>query len=172
MDLRRQTSCKITKKDSNQYKLRSDCKYLKSRAYTNYLSYLENNPNAEIVQMDTVYNDGFNGPFMQTFKFLKYSFTFIIYHESKSASAMLDGILLLESILGEELVFSIVILCAVIKREALKIIVKKSDISVLNVNVNYIFKKKRNLMFRKNGIIFFRIFYESLEACDSQFAIL
>ena len=40
------------------------------------------------------------------------------------------------------------------------------------VNVNYIFKKKRNLMFRKNGIIFFRIFYESLEACDSQFAIL
>ena len=43
---------------------------------------------------------------------------------------------------------------------------------ILCVNVNYIFKKKRNLMFRKNGIIFFRIFYESLEACDSQFAIL
>ena len=41
-----------------------------------------------------------------------------------------------------------------------------------DVNVNYIFKKKRNLMFRKNGIIFFRIFDESLEACDSQFAIL
>ena len=40
------------------------------------------------------------------------------------------------------------------------------------VNVNYIFKKKRNLMFRKNVIIFFRIFDESLEACDSQFAIL
>lgn len=47
--------------------------------------------------------------------------------------------------------------------------VGKSD---MFVNVNYIFKKKRNLMFRKNGIIFFRIFYESLEACDSQFAIL
>ena len=103
MDLRRQTSRKITKKDSNQYKLRSDRKYLKSRAYTDYLSYLEDNPNAKIVQMDTVYNDVSNGPFMQTFKFLKYSFTFIIYHESKSASAMLDGILLLESILGEEL---------------------------------------------------------------------
>ena len=103
LDLRRQTSRKITKKDSNQYKLRSDRKYLKSRAYTDYLSYLEDNPNAKIVQMDTVYNDVSNDPFMQTFKFLKYSFTFIIYHESKSASAMLDGILLLESILGEEL---------------------------------------------------------------------
>ena len=103
LDLRRQTSRKITKKDSNQYKLRSDRKYLKSRAYTDYLSYIEDNPNAKIVQMDTVYNDVSNGPFMQTFKFLKYSFTFIIYHESKSASAMLDGILLLESILGEEL---------------------------------------------------------------------
>ena len=27
------------------------------------------------------------------------------------------------------------------------------------VNVNYIFNKKWNLMFRKNGIIFFRTFY-------------
>lgn len=41
-----------------------------------------------------------------------------------------------------------------------------------DVNVNYIFKKKRNLMFRKNGIIIFRTFDKSLEACDSQFAIL
>ena len=34
------------------------------------------------------------------------------------------------------------------------------------VNVNYIFKKIRNLMFRKNGIIFFRNFNESLESCS------
>ena len=47
-----------------------------------------------------------------------------------------------------------------------------SPMTGIDVNVNYIFKKKRNLMFRKNGIIFFRIFDESLEACDSQFAIL
>ena len=103
LDLRRQSSRKITKKDSNQYKQRKDRKYLKNRLYSDYLSYLEQNPNANIVQMDTVYNDVSNGPFMQTFKFIKYSFIIVIYHESKLATDMYAGILLLESILGEEL---------------------------------------------------------------------
>ena len=52
--------------------------------------------------MDTVYN-GQSGPFMQTFKFLSYSFMFIIYHEEKTAKAMVEGVDLLESILGEDL---------------------------------------------------------------------
>ena len=52
--------------------------------------------------MDTVYN-GQSGPFMQTFKFLSYSFTFIIYHEEKSAKAMVEGVDLLETILGKDL---------------------------------------------------------------------
>ena len=52
--------------------------------------------------MDTVYN-GQSGPFMQTFKFLSYSFMFIIYHEEKTAKAMVEGVDLLESILGKEL---------------------------------------------------------------------
>lgn len=52
--------------------------------------------------MDTVYN-GQSGPFMQTFKFLSYSFIFIIYHEEKSAKAMVEGVDLLETILGKEL---------------------------------------------------------------------
>ena len=37
---------------------------------------------------------------MQTFKFLSYSF---IYHEEKTAKAMVEGLDLLESILGEDL---------------------------------------------------------------------
>ena len=52
--------------------------------------------------MDTVYN-GQSGPFMQTFKFLSYSFIFIIYHEEKSAKAMVESVDPLESILGKDL---------------------------------------------------------------------
>ena len=52
--------------------------------------------------MDTVYN-GQSGPFMQTFKFLSYSFMFIIYHEEKTAKAMVEGVDLLETILGKDL---------------------------------------------------------------------
>ena len=51
--------------------------------------------------MDTVYNNSSTGPFMQTFKFL--SFMFIIYQEVKSSSAMVEGLDLLETILGKEL---------------------------------------------------------------------
>ncbi|MGN9226789.1 hypothetical protein ACTM83_10535, partial [Catenibacterium mitsuokai] len=40
---------------------------------------------------------------MQTFKFLSYSFTLIIYHEEKSAKAMVEGVDLLETILGKDL---------------------------------------------------------------------
>ena len=53
--------------------------------------------------MDTVYNNSSTGPFMQTFKFLSYSFMFIIYQEVKSSSAMVEGLDLLETILGKEL---------------------------------------------------------------------
>lgn len=100
LDLRRQTSRKLSKKDKNQYKIRKDRKYIKNRLYSDYLAYLEQNPNANVVQMDTVYNDNTNGPFLQTFKFMKYSFTFIVYHESKQSLDMYNGILFLESILG------------------------------------------------------------------------
>ena len=56
-----------------------------------------------IVQMDTVYNDGTNGPFMQTFKFLKYGFLFSVYHKSKTGEDMTHGVDLLEKILGTDL---------------------------------------------------------------------
>lgn len=103
IDLRRFPGRKpTTRKDKNVYKERKERKYLENRLYSNFLAYIEENPNTNVVEMDTVYND-VNGPFMQTFKFKAYSFMVIIYHESKTAQAMYDGILLLESILGEEL---------------------------------------------------------------------
>ena len=53
--------------------------------------------------MDTVYNDISDGPFIQTFKFLRYGFIFCVLHKEKTAVSMNNGVLLLESILGEEL---------------------------------------------------------------------
>ena len=96
LDLRRQTSRKISKKASVQYKKRVDRKFLKGREYTDYRAYIEENPNAHITQMDTVYNDITNGPFIQTFKFVKPGILFCIYHEEKTAKSMCAGIDLLE----------------------------------------------------------------------------
>ena len=104
LDLRRFAGRKPSKrKDKNVYKQRQDRKHLNGRLYKDYISYIEENPNANVVEMDTVYNNITTGPFMQTFKFKSYSFMVIIYHETKTAQDMYEGILLLESILGEEL---------------------------------------------------------------------
>ncbi len=103
LNLRRQVNRKIAKDKANLYKPRHDFSYLKGRKYENYLAYIEANPNANIVQMDTVYNDISKGPFIQTFKFLKYGFQFYVFHLEKTAEEMNNGVLLLETILGEEL---------------------------------------------------------------------
>lgn len=76
---------------------------MKGRTYNDYLQFIEEHPNVSIVQGDTVYNDISNGPFIQTFKFVNYSFLFGIYHDNKDAKAMKEGIDKLESILGEEM---------------------------------------------------------------------
>lgn len=101
IDLRVKTR-RISKKDSVKYKKREDRKFLVRRTYKDFVSYTDDHDNVSIVEMDTVYN-GQSGPFMQTFKFLSYSSMFIIYHEEKTAKAMVEGIDLLESILGEDL---------------------------------------------------------------------
>lgn len=53
--------------------------------------------------MDTVYNDETNGPFIQTFKFVNAGILFGIYHETKTAQSMKEGVDFLEAILGTEL---------------------------------------------------------------------
>ena len=103
IDLRIKVKRKPTKKKDAQLKERKDRKYLKGRTYKDFQDYIEENPYMSIVEMDTVYNDGSNGPFMQTFKFLSYSFMFIIYHEEKTSTEMVRGVDLLESILGKDL---------------------------------------------------------------------
>lgn len=103
IDLRIKTKRKITKKASNKYKKREDKKYLNGRTYDDFINYTAENKNLSVVEMDTVYNNGSTGPFMQTFKFLDYSFMFIVYQEEKTTKSMVEGVDLLEKILGEDL---------------------------------------------------------------------
>lgn len=102
MDLRRQVSRKMSKKKSKGYKKRADRKYLQGRTYKDYRIYIDENPNAFVTQMDTVYNDETTGPFIQTFKFVNSGIIFALLHDSKTAESMKQGVDLLESILGTE----------------------------------------------------------------------
>jgi len=103
MDLRRTVSRKLSKSQSQLYKKRDNREFLKGRDYKDYQAFLEANPLASIVQMDTVYNDETNGPFIQTFKFPAYSFLFAVFHTQKLAANMVNGVITLENILGHDL---------------------------------------------------------------------
>ena len=102
MDLRRQVARKISKKKSKGYKKRADHKYLQGRTYKDYSEYISENPDVFITQMDTVYNDETNGPFIQTFKFINAGVLFAIIRNDKTAESMKQGVDLLEFILGTE----------------------------------------------------------------------
>ena len=103
LDLKRKVRRKIPKNKKTQYAKRQDRSYLKGRTHLDYTNYMEENPDARIVEMDTVYNDVSSGPFIQTFKFLEYDLLICIYHESKTSEEMLKGILLLEQYLGPDI---------------------------------------------------------------------
>ena len=103
LHLKIQVRRKIRKDKKVAYKARRDRTYLKGRTKAEYDAYMKENPNTPVVQMDTVYNNVSDGPFIQTFKFLQYDFLFCIYQDIKDTAHMYNGILLLESILGKEL---------------------------------------------------------------------
>ncbi|WP_416351790.1 hypothetical protein [[Clostridium] innocuum] len=103
IDLRIKVKRKMTAKKKTIYKKRQDRKFLVGRLYTDYQSYVESEEITHILQMDTVYNDISNGPFIQTFKFIKYGLLFAVYHDTKTAADMVDGLAVLDSILGKSL---------------------------------------------------------------------
>lgn len=103
IDLRRKVSRKLPKKVSASYKKREDRTFLKGRTYDDFRNYMEQHPNAHILEMDTVYNDVSNGPFLQTFKFIGLGLLFAFYHDTKTGQDMVNGIDLLDSILGTSL---------------------------------------------------------------------
>ena len=102
MDLRRQVNRKMSRKKANTYKKREDRQYLIGRNYKDYQSYMAENPDVFVTQMDTVYNDVSNGPYIQTYKFVCRGFLFAILQNEKTASAMTEGVNRLEAILGTE----------------------------------------------------------------------
>ena len=101
--LRRQLRRKIPKKKACEYKKRADWSFLVNRKYSDYLIYISENPNINVVEMDTVYNDVSNGPFMQTFKFLNSGLLIAIYHDVKDAKSMVEGVDILEEALGTDI---------------------------------------------------------------------
>ena len=103
IDLRRKTSRRISKKLAKSYKKRKDRSFLKGRLYEDYQNYIGENPLSHVLQMDTVYNDITNGPFIQTFKFIGLGLLFGIYHDTKTAQDMVNGIQLLDDALGTTL---------------------------------------------------------------------
>lgn len=103
IDLRRKVSRKVPKKMAKNYKKRQDRSYLKGRTYDDYLAYMEEMPDSPVVQMDTVYNDVSNGPFMQTFKFVNYDLLIAVYHDTKTADDMVKGLDLINSVIGDTL---------------------------------------------------------------------
>lgn len=103
IDLRRKVGRKLSKKIVKEYKKREDRAFLKGRLYSDYQEYIALNIAAHVLQMDTVYNDVSNGPFIQTFKFLGTGLMIGIYHETKTAADMLHGIDILEEVLGREI---------------------------------------------------------------------
>lgn len=103
LDLRRQVNRKMSKKKANTYKKREDHRYLIGRNYKDYQTYMSENPNVSVTQMDTVYNDGSSGPFIQTFKFVGTGFLFGLLHDEKTALEMKKGVDRLEMILGPKI---------------------------------------------------------------------
>lgn len=101
--LKKAVSRKISKKKANTYKKRKDNSFLKGRKYSDYQAFISENPDASVVMMDTVYNSKELGPFIQTFKFVKYHFLLCLYHEVSDSASMKSGIDFLEEILGKEL---------------------------------------------------------------------
>ena len=101
--LRLKVKRKMTKEKKNLYKKREDRKYIKGRTYDDFKEYTALHPYLDVVEMDTVYNDITNGPFIQTFHFLKYDLMIGIFHKEKTAQTMYDGIKTICDLLGKEL---------------------------------------------------------------------
>ena len=105
MDLRKKSSRKISKKQSVHYKKREDKQYLEGRTYKDYIEYKRCHPDCSVVEMDTHYNDVTKGPFIQTFKFLDYGLLLGIFHTVRNNESMLQGIDVLQKVLGTQLFY-------------------------------------------------------------------
>jgi IS30 family transposase len=100
IDLRRKVSRKLPKSKIIS-KPRESRAYLKGRCFSDFELFVHNNPYKNIVEMDTVYNDISNGPFIQTFFIVKLKIFISLYHNHLSAQSMLNGIRYIKVCLGD-----------------------------------------------------------------------
>ena len=93
--LKEQVNRKLPKK----YKKRKEKLNFEGRKYTDFLVFRKANPEAPIVEMDTVYNNP-SGPFLQTFLFEKTSFMIGFLQNERTNDDMSEGVDLLQEQLG------------------------------------------------------------------------
>ena len=109
MDLRRKVSRRqrISKDKKNEFKKRKSHAYLKGRTTADYEAFIkeqnENNSHVSVVEMDTMYNDVSNGPFIQTFKIVDAQIALAIFHKEKTSDEMVKGLDQIEAMLGSDL---------------------------------------------------------------------
>lgn len=109
LDLRRQVSRRqrMSKDKKNEFKKRRSYAFLKGRTTADYEQYLqeqkEKGVHVSVVEMDTMYNDVSNGPFIQTFKIIDAQIALAVYHEIKTSDEMIKGLDMIEDMLGPEL---------------------------------------------------------------------
>lgn len=101
ISLRSKVGRKMKKKDQIKYKKREDKAYLKGRTYDCFEKCMKEHPSASIAEMDTVYNDVSNGPFIQIFMIVSYRIMIAVYHTEKAAETMVNGLRFIKERLGD-----------------------------------------------------------------------
>lgn len=107
IDLRSKVKRKMKKDQKLKYKKRVNKAFLKGRTYDCFETFMKNHPSASVVEMDTVYNDVSNGPFIQTFMFVSFGIMVAVYHKKHNAEAMVNGLRYIKTLLGENLFQSV-----------------------------------------------------------------
>jgi IS30 family transposase len=90
------------KQFKNKYKKRKEPANFNGRRYSDYLSFIDNNPGIPTTEMDTVYNSP-HGPYIQTFLLEGTAFMFGFIHPDRTNVCMSEGINRIQNQLGPDL---------------------------------------------------------------------
>ena len=101
IDLPRKVRYKVRNKNNNQKK--KDYSYRIGRTYEDFLNMLKENPNARIVEMDTVIGTAETGKVLLTLLFRDFNFMIARLLPDKSSKSVKDELDNIEKIIGTEL---------------------------------------------------------------------
>ena len=101
IDLPRKVRYKVRNKNHNQKK--KDYSYRMGRTYEDFLNMLKENPNARIVEMDTVIGTAETGKVLLTLLFREFNFMIARLLPDKSSKSVKDELDNIEKIIGTEL---------------------------------------------------------------------